>query len=163
MNTKVIGRHIRAGFLSVIVLCGLAFMFMFLVVFVPRHPPQGTWPLWLCGGLAFPSAIYTWRVVLLGRQAQAVAARTQALFLIGLGVFWYLLFMALYVLRTPTSKDAIYAAILLYLIVGPVPVLMTLHVSIRERQFRRSCPILYWPAVLLGLSPLLVFCFQVFR
>ncbi len=162
MTAKVIGKHVWAGFLSFVVWFGLGFICLLILVFVPEYPPQGMWPLWVCGAVAVPAAIYTWRVVFRGSQAHAVSARTQELFLIGLGAVWQLLFVALFVLRTPVSKDAMYAGILAYFIVGPVPVLMALHFAIRERRFRSAYPSLYWPAVLLGLSPVFVFCLQVF-
>lgn len=160
MTAKVIGRHIWAGFLFFVIWFGLAFIFLLMLIFVPEHPPQGVWPLLVCAILAFPAAIYAWRASLRRQPAEPLSLKSQAVTLLALSLFWWLLYFVLFVVRKPVSKDAMYAGILAFFIVGPIPVLMGLHFA--SKIYRERFSLLYASALVLAFSPLLMFFFLIF-
>lgn len=159
-DAKTMGRYISAVFISFIVWFGLSFLLLLIAVFTPQYPPQGHWVELACGVLGLPAAVYAWRARLRRQPASTLTKRSQAITLIVLSLFWWLLCFLLEVVRNPVSKDAMNVGILLFFIVGPIQVVLALHFALKIYRDRFS--LLYVSAIALALSPLLVFFFLVF-
>lgn len=127
---------------------------------MPSYPPQSNWAELVCGVLGLPAAIYTYRSWLRRKSAAAFTLKAQAITLVVLGLLWWLLYFLLFAVQKPVSKDAEYADILAFLIVGPIPVLMGLHFAFKIH--REQFSLLYASAIVLALSPLLMLFFLLF-